>query len=172
VLAERGLVELRVADARQRYTRLCAASEEELTGELMARCQRREESEIQRLQRVLDLVTHTGCQTNALVGYFGEERAAPCGHCAYCRTGQALSLPEAPADPPPAAGLDPAAFRSLRVAHPEALGQPRQAARFLCGLTSPALTRARLTRQPLFGALEGRRFAVVLAWLEDAVGQD
>ena len=29
---------------------------------------------------------------------------------------------------------------------------PRQHARFLCGITSPATTRARLTREPLFGS--------------------
>ena len=41
---------------------------------------------------------------------------------------------------------------------------PRQAARFLCGLTSPALTRAKVTRHAIFGALEDRPFRDVLAW--------
>ena len=62
------------------------------------------------------------------------------------------------------AGLDAEAFGALRAAHPEALGEARQAARFLCGLTSPALTRAKLTRHDLFGALEDRRFREVLEW--------
>jgi ATP-dependent DNA helicase RecQ len=44
------------------------------------------------------------------------------------------------------------------------LGHPRQAARFLCGLSSPALTKAKLTRHGLFGVFEERRFADVLAW--------
>jgi ATP-dependent DNA helicase RecQ len=47
---------------------------------------------------------------------------------------------------------------------PEALGAPRQRARFLCGITSPATTRAKLTRGPLFGALATLRFADVLHW--------
>jgi ATP-dependent DNA helicase RecQ len=37
-------------------------------------------------------------------------------------------------------------------------------ARFLCGTTSPATTRAKLTREPLLGALADRRFLDVLAW--------
>jgi ATP-dependent DNA helicase RecQ len=166
VLEERGLIELRAADARQRYTRLREADEAELTAELVARCERREQGEIERLQRVVALVTHDGCQTNALVGYFGEQRERPCGHCTYCRTGRPQSLPDAPALPPLPAGLAVDEFLALREAHPESLGEPRQAARFLSGLTSPALTRARLARHPLFGALEGRRFGEVLDWLE------
>jgi ATP-dependent DNA helicase RecQ len=110
-------------------------------------------------------VTHPGCQTNALVGYFGEERSEPCGHCTYCLTGRSQELPPVAPVPPLPDGLDVEAFAALRAAHPDALGHPRQAARFLCGLTSPATTRARLSRDPLYGALEERRFAEVLRWL-------
>jgi ATP-dependent DNA helicase RecQ len=44
-----------------------------------------------------------------------------------------------------------------------ALRQPRQLARFLCGLSSPAATRARLSRHDHYGALEMIPFQVVLA---------
>jgi ATP-dependent DNA helicase RecQ len=53
-------------------------------------------------------------------------------------------------------------WKALRAKHPDALGEPRQAARFLCGLTSPALTRARLVRHELFGSLEEIRFQTIL----------
>jgi ATP-dependent DNA helicase RecQ len=43
-----------------------------------------------------------------------------------------------------------------------ALKTPRQLARFLCGITSPAVTRARLGRHDAFGLLESRPFAEVL----------
>jgi ATP-dependent DNA helicase RecQ len=62
------------------------------------------------------------------------------------------------------ADLDTASFHALRAQHPNALGHPRQTARFLCGLNSPALTKAKLTRHALFGVFEDRRFAHVLAW--------
>ena len=41
-----------------------------------------------------------------------------------------------------------AALAALVEAHPEALAGPRQQARFLCGITSPATSRAKLTRDP------------------------
>ncbi|HEY3613138.1 MAG TPA: hypothetical protein VGK92_05505, partial [Gaiellales bacterium] len=56
-----------------------------------------------------------------------------------------------------------AAVDALSAAHPDALGAPRQLARFLCGLSSPATTRTKLTRHELYGALAAQRFADVLA---------
>jgi len=60
-------------------------------------------------------------------------------------------------------------LRQLQEAHPGALGTPRQAARFLCGITSPAATRAKLSRDALFGVAADRRFADVLAWCDALV---
>jgi ATP-dependent DNA helicase RecQ len=165
VLEERGLVELRVADLRQTYTRLRPTEDADaLAADLTQRFEQRETQEIARLQQVLSLVTHAGCQTNALVGHFGEARKEPCGHCTYCVTGRPQTLFPLPEESLLPAGLDVETFRQLRVASPEALSQPRQAARFLCGLTSPALTRAKLSRHALFGALEQRRFRNVMDW--------
>jgi len=127
----------------------------------MARFVTREENEITRLRRVLQLVTHDGCQVNELVGYFGEVRDAPCGHCTFCLTGKRQVLPPA-TEPPP---LDDAVLEQamqLQEQYPDALGSDRQLARFLCGLSSPALTKAKITKHVLFGALESRPFGEVL----------
>lgn len=166
-LSEQGWIELEASDVRHRYTILRDASDtDSLVAELIGRFGRREEQEIRRIQHVLRLVTHAGCQVNALVSYFGEKRASPCGHCAYCAAGKARVLPPARPQPPLPANLDTAAFASLRRQHPAALAEPRQAARFLCGLTSPAASKARLGKNNLFGAFEEYRFADVLAWCQ------
>ena len=163
VLEERGLVELRASDIRQRYTRLQPEAEiEVLVAALMERFLHREGQEIARIGQVLELVEHDGCQTNALVGYFGEDRPEPCGHCTFCMTGKPQRLPALETDGSLPATWDAEAFAHLRAANPGALGETRQSARFLCGLTSPALTRAKLARHPLFGSLETRRFQEVL----------
>ncbi len=77
VLEERGLAEVRASEVRQHYLRL---REEEdapaLLAELLARFHRREKQEVARVSQVLALAVQDGCQVNALVGYFGEQRAA------------------------------------------------------------------------------------------------
>lgn len=173
VLEERGLVELRAADVRQRYTRLRPSEDEHaLVTELTTRFNRRETKEVARIQQVLTLATHDGCQANLLVEYFGETRSEPCGHCSYCATRQAQRLPSPRQWPPLPASIDTAQLQQLRTAHPNALRAPRQVARFLCGLSSPALTRAKLTRHVLFGIAENRRFSEVLDWCAAQNGKD
>jgi hypothetical protein len=75
-------------------------------------------------------------------------------------------LPEPEPKPPIETSADADALAALRGGHPDALGSPRQLARFLAGITSTATSRAKLTRDPHFGSLAERRFAEVLAWCE------
>ena len=164
-LGQQGWAEVRASEVRQRYSRLRPDEDAEaLVAELARRFQAREGQEIGRVGQILALVTQDGCQVNALVGHFGESRSAPCGHCTYCLAGAPQVLAPSPAPPPLGATLDLAAIRGLCADQPGALAGPRQLARLLCGLGSPALTRARLTRHPLFAAAEDRPFAEVLAW--------
>jgi ATP-dependent DNA helicase RecQ len=170
-LEERRLIELRSSDVRQRYTVLGQPdSRDELLARLVDRFERREEAEVERIARVISLVTYEGCQVNALIGYFGEVRGEPCGHCSFCLTGTGQQLPAAAVPPPLSEEVDSTALAALVSAHPAALGAARQQARFLCGITSPATTRAKLTRDALFGVVSGRRFDDVLAWCSGASG--
>ncbi|MCY1032963.1 RecQ family ATP-dependent DNA helicase [Corallococcus sp. BB11-1] len=164
---EQGYAETQVAEPRQRYTRLREREDASaLVSLLQERFQKREAQEVSRVREVLKLVTHDGCQSNALVAHFGEHREAPCGHCTFCRTGVARVLPPPHPRPDLREHLDTATFRSLVTKHPDALGHPRQAARFLCGLSSPALSKAKLSGHKLFGTLTEWPFAQVLAFCE------
>ena len=164
-LEQQGWAEVRAAEVRHRYRRLRPAEDgPALAAELARRFEVRERNEIARVQSVLALVTSDSCQVNALTGHFGETRAEPCGHCTHCLTGRPQVLPPPPPRPALPHGLDAAEIAALARDQPAALGSPRQLARFLCGMSSPGLTRARLTRHRLFGVTEDRPFAEVLAW--------
>jgi ATP-dependent DNA helicase RecQ len=164
-LAEQGDIELQASDVRYRYERLVQRADAgALLAELGQRFAQHEARELARIGQIMALVTHAGCQANALAAYFGEVRTQPCGRCRACRTGAPQAFPTAPEPPPITALLDIAQWRTLRAGYPAELGSVRSAARFLCGLSSPALTRAKLTRHPAFGALAERRFPDVLAW--------
>jgi ATP-dependent DNA helicase RecQ len=166
ILEERNIFEVRSADVRQRYTVLDPTADvAAVTAELAGRFQHREIAEIGRLQNVLDLVVHDGCLTNSLVGYFGQVRTDPCGHCSYCITGKRAVMPASPrcsTDLLPESAVE--TWRELRETYASQLGDPRKAARFLCGLSSPAMTRNKLTKSELYGSLAEKRFADVLSW--------
>jgi ATP-dependent DNA helicase RecQ len=165
-LEQKGWAEIRPSDLRHRFVRLATPDDTvRFVDEIARRFTVREDAEMARIRQVLDLVTASECQSAILALHFGERLAAPCGHCTFCREGRASALTQAPLAAPLPAGLDLNAFGALREAHPRALAHARQAARFLCGLTSPATTQAKLSRHKLFGALATRRFADVLAWL-------
>jgi ATP-dependent DNA helicase RecQ len=169
-LDERGHVELRASQGRLRFVR-CAPDEEldcqALVAALAERFEQREAHEIARLREVLDLIVDRGCQTARLVGHFGEKLEGPCGHCSSClQPARLAELPPLAERQPQAAVVSRTEFESLVTDLPSALGHIRQQARFLCGLTSPALTTNRLSRHALFGALEDYPFKEVLAWCD------
>jgi ATP-dependent DNA helicase RecQ len=132
--------------------------------------ERREARETQRLAQILDFASQPGCITRRLLAYFGEPLMDEnCGHCHYCRTGlprTAINLPLTPV--PPFSEDDAEAIRSLAFEQHPALATPRQLTRFLCGLTSPATSRAKLTRRPEFGRFSNTPFRAVLAQVEAA----
>ena len=108
-LEDQGLVELQPAEPRQRYAVLADPDDRAaLAGEMLARFERRERAEIERIQRVLALVTADECQVRELVAYFGEERAEPCGHCSHCLSGQRRACRPRPRLPAPETVVAPA----------------------------------------------------------------
>lgn len=135
-----------------------------LTGKLSAVFASREQADLDRLRQVLGLATHRGCLTAYLTKHFGEILANPCGHCDRCRGLPPLPLKRSPSRRPrdDEWGLLP----SLAAEQHAALATPRQLARFLCGLSSPACTRARLTRHPAFGMFADLPFSDVLVIAE------
>ena len=162
-LEEKGLIELQATGLRQRLHVLRRPERmEAIVDQLLGRFEALEEREVARLAEIVDFIEGDGCHWRRLAGHFGETLAAPCGRCTHCATGRRVSLlPATRADPLPS----PAELAELRRRH-EVLGEPRVMARFLCGLSSPALSRAKLTRHPRFGSLAEADFRQVLAGVE------
>jgi len=161
-LAEQQRLEVKVEGVRNRFRRLRSPSNLDAVAQaLHTRTLDREARELARLHQVLELATHDGCQVARLCAHFGEVLPTPCGHCTWCLSDhRPLCLPSRPP-----VTLDEAIWHQairLRREQPEPLADPRALARFLCGLTSPKLTRQRLTAHRLFGALAHVPFTTVL----------
>lgn len=164
-LEEHGDLEVQAAGLRDGYRRVVMPTDmNEVVQSLVVRFQRREQFDIDRIDRVLAYAQEVGCLTQHLLGHFGEEHG-DCGHCARCLGSPPKPLPEPVYHVPGEA--DRTVFESLRREGHEALRSPRQFARFLCGLRSPATTRAKLGKHPAFGRLESTPFQKVLQFVQD-----
>ncbi len=167
-LNDQGDIVLEASEVRSRFTRQeNSPPAQELADELVRRFIHREEAEIQRIGRLMEFVKHEGCHSNALAAYFGEHRAEPCGNCAQCMTGRPVTVPAENTPPPVITGSDHEALRQLQDDHPNALAHPRQVARFLCGIPSPALSKAKLSKHPLHAKWQDSHFPDVLAAVGD-----
>jgi len=160
--AEQGLLEVRAAGLRHRYRWLRRPDDvEALVDRLHQRTLDHEVREIARLDQVLDLAGHDGCQTARLCAYFGENLDHDCGHCSWCCSGgRPVGLIE-----PMAASIDEDAWQrvtEVRRQHGEVLAEPRAFTRFLVGLSSPRLTRARVSADPFYGSMAHLGFARIL----------
>jgi ATP-dependent DNA helicase RecQ len=148
-------------NAAQRDPATVAARQAELFAQ-------REARDSQRLAQILDFARQPGCITRRLLGYFGEALAEEsCGHCHYCRTGEPARTVDLPATPvPPFTEDDEEQIRELIFEEHRPLASARQLTRFLCGLTSPATSRSKLTKLPAFGRFAATPFRLVLAEVE------
>ena len=131
----------------------------------------REDRDVRRLEEVLTFASHPGCLTRHLLHRFGEEMETDCGHCGNCRHPRVepLQIPRSPM--PEIRSGDVAAIQALHAERHAALRGPRALARFLCGISSPAVSRAKLTRHDAFGMLAGVPFREILDQTESLAGR-
>ncbi len=166
-LEESGDIEMKPAGLRHKFRLLPnakARSPHEIATWLYGLFTKREVTDLARLDGIVDFVESSGCLTVGLLAYFGEKRAAPCGHCGNCSGKPPAPMPRSPEKDISLEALK--RIQNLRGEGHAALRGRRPLARFLCGMTSPATTRDRLTRHDAFGLLEEVPFSKVLEHLE------
>jgi len=167
-LERAGDVALEISGVRQGYRLLKEGNPREIAEDFAERFIRREAADLGRLGMVFDLPAEEGCLTGSLTGYFGEDLPGPCGHCDRCR-GKGPEPIHRPEIRQPDDG-EWAVMKGLIDERHPALATPRQLARFLSGMTSPAATRAGLTRHDAFGMLADIPFREILDQVNAARG--
>ncbi|MBZ9537427.1 RecQ family ATP-dependent DNA helicase [Modicisalibacter tunisiensis] len=138
-----------------------------LTAELHADFHTREAAEIARIHAMLAFFESETCLSRRLAEHFGDDRAPHrCGHCSVC-AGRVARLPEPPAPQPLAERNFPELAGELieRAADEGDPAGRELVTRFLCGLTTPRLTRLKARRLPGFAALEGYPYGEVRGWV-------
>lgn len=165
---DKNWIELAVANLRQSYKRGAASTTVEeseslcaILGDLFAE---REARDIQRIDQVLAYANNPECLSLQIVQYFGEQSEQRCGICSHCKSHckSASIIPVAPVAQAPISNTQRALIQQVGDEQHPALQQTRQLARFLCGLPSPATTRAGLKKHQAFGALADTSFRTLL----------
>ena len=147
-----GDVVLKKSNWRQAYRIKKAPGDLRVLAERMAKgFKAREATNLKRLEQVLALSSGKACLTKVLLKHFGEKMEQPCGHCDRCRQVPPTKLKRR--KPRKIADSELESIRELTDEKLETLGTPRQMARFLCGMSSPASMRARLYRHDAYGML-------------------
>jgi ATP-dependent DNA helicase RecQ len=177
-MEEAGDIEMKPTGLRHRF-RLCEDATRRDPGAICRQMQElfaeRERKDAARLHRVMELAAEPGCHTRHLLRYFGEEMADDCGTCGNClnkskHRGKARAPLLIPRSPEPPITMED--LERIQEVHRQGLAPlraPRQLARFLCGLSSPATTRARLTKHDAFAMLDRVPFQKVLVQTETLV---
>ena len=149
-----------------------------LTSRLGELFERRETSDLQRLKQVVTHALSPSCLYTSLLSHFGEVME-PCGHCSRCLG--VLPPPELPASETPEMTQDDLILVGELIEQKHAgLRTPRQLARFLCGMTSPATTylwylpegarrKQRLTSHDAYGLFQEHDFQEVLEHCQSMV---
>jgi ATP-dependent DNA helicase RecQ len=163
-LEEKGDIELKAAGVRQGYRMKKEVPDlARVVESLRVRFEKREQSDIERVNSVARLVGTQGCLVRRLLQYFGEELGRDCGHCGPCRGDVPVELTRKRRK---MRLEDDRELHVLRQEQARALSTPRQVARFLCGVSSPAFVAAKLTRHPRFGSAGATPFGDVLSAAE------
>ncbi len=164
-MSEQNWIEVQVSDLVHGYRwQRRIEDSKTLADELYDRLTKREQSEVHRIDEVLDLATGQHCQSATLAQHFGESLDADCGHCSYC-VGEGRWEIEELANRPIGSSARKMMDEVARE-YPDRFTTARDKARFLCGLSSPGMVRARLTRHASFGVCERVPFASVLEQLQ------
>ena len=166
-LAELNMLEVKVAGVRNRYTILKRPqSTDALATEFYVAGQQRQERELGRLQQTVDWICLDQCQTSALAERFDHALEQDCGHCSWCENKVPVLIAGREAQKPSASVITQA--MALQAANATVLITSVEVARGLCGLSSPAISKAKLQKESLFASCEMMSFSSVVDALEDA----
>ncbi|EDN97059.1 hypothetical protein SS1G_01987 [Sclerotinia sclerotiorum 1980 UF-70] len=123
----------------------------------------REQQDLERTDKILQLVTGKACFSKQLAEHFGDELPdgkEECGHCQWCLTHRPVEI-----QLPPPVPFNETAFREILSTIPDR-DDPRFLARVAFGISTPRVSAKKLGRSPIFGSMEDHEFAVLLRAFE------
>lgn len=141
------------------------AAKNAIINSIYALIEAREKSDMQRVKRVIELVTSTstagGCLSRELARHFGDEDTVPrdgCGHCNFCITGTRVEFLQETTENS-RARIDEKKIKAI-LAATNVRDDARFLARVAFGISSPRVTKEKLGKHEVFGSMTDCDFEV------------
>lgn len=128
---------------------------------IYAQIEAREKSDMERVQRVIDLVTTHGCLSRELAKHFADEDTVPkggCGHCNFCLTKTQVKFIQA-RNQSRKGRVDEGKLKAI-LAATSVRDDARFLARVAFGIPSPRVTMEKLGKHAVFGSMDTCDFEV------------
>ncbi|KAF7872403.1 hypothetical protein EAF04_003324 [Stromatinia cepivora] len=141
-----------------------ASEIEKLAKAIHTTMETREQQALERMDKILQLITGKACFSKKLAEHFGDELPdgkEECGHCQWCLTHKPVEI-----QLPPPVPFNEIAFRDILSIIPDR-DDPRFLARVAFGISTPRVTTMKLGRSPIFGSMEDHEFMVLLRAFEE-----
>ncbi|MCM8530841.1 MAG: RecQ family ATP-dependent DNA helicase [Lentisphaeraceae bacterium] len=167
-LESENYIKTKVSDVRTSYRLLKDNIDiPSLTQLIFNRFVESEKRDTLRLNELIQLTKSQDCLTQAMLGYFGETLEKPCGHCDRCLGDFDISLSSDTEIE--LTNEDKSLINEIKNSDNPYFETRRNIAKFLCGITSPKMSRGRpaLNRDKNFGALTKRPFHKVLQFVNE-----
>ncbi|CDZ97904.1 atp-dependent dna helicase [Phaffia rhodozyma] len=120
---------------------------------------RREEKDLARIHKVVEMAVGKSCIPQFLSKHFGDA-IGPCGNCTPCTTGRATNFPR----PLFSTNIAPPSAAKIKAVldHNPVRDDPRFLAKYAFGITSPRVRELKLSKHPTFGSLDDCLFEDIL----------
>ena len=128
---------------------------------IYAQIEAREKSDMERVQRVIDLVTTRGCLSRELARHFADDETVPkqgCGHCNFCLTKKPVKFLQA-RNLSRKGRIDKRKIEAI-LAATTVRDDARFLARVAFGISSPRVTMEKLGKHGVFGSMDDCDFEV------------
>lgn len=166
--SEQGWIELQSKQAIEGYDILKRDVDAvQITDKMYRLFQAKEKQEIQRIHNLIKFFESSSCLSIRLARYFGEEIAKNrCEHCSYCKTGPSVMARSIDLPPLSAYNYSELTGDLIEIAGEQV--SKLMVAKYLCGISSPALIRLRARTLSHYGYLEKYPFLQVKQWVCDS----
>ena len=117
----------------------------------------REQEDLKRTEQMLGLIYKSACFSKSLARHFGDDlpgKKSECGHCTWCLSHKAIVR-----EVPPRVEFNYSAFKGI-LAQVSDRDDPRLLARIAFGISSPRVTKLKLSKHPVFGSMSDHDFMV------------